>query len=96
LNASEKGIYFKLKNFDRPAIEQRAVFYITCFPRGSRLSWTSMGGLLTEGRPGAEEMWIKAISLTHLNLPLIGQLFRKFCGLPQSCWLFLKWQLQES
>jgi hypothetical protein len=35
-----------------------------------------MGGLLTGGRLGAAEMWIKAISLKYCNLPLIGQL----CG----------------
>ena len=42
-----------------------------------------MGGLLTGGRPGAEEMVIKAISLKHLSLPSIGQLFRKFYSLLQ-------------
>lgn len=46
-----KGIYFKLKNFDRTAKEQRAVFYITIFPGvpGShRLQWegySEEGGL---------------------------------------------------
>lgn len=64
-----KGIYFKLKNFDRTAKEQRAVFYITCFPRGSGLSSTSMGGLLAGGGAGTEEMGIKAIRVRHLNVP---------------------------
>lgn len=56
-----KGIYFKLKNFDRPAEEQRTVFYIAHFPRGSGLTGFA-GRPFAGGRPGAEEMWIKAIT----------------------------------
>lgn len=91
-----KEIYIQLKNFDRQAKEQRAVFCITYFPRGSRLSETSMGRLLTGGKPGAEETWVKAISLKHFYLPLIGQLFRKFYRLPKICLSFLKCQLQDN
>jgi hypothetical protein len=85
-----KRIYFKLKNFDRLAKEQRAVFYITYFPRGSRLLQTSMGGLLTGGRLGAAEKWIKAISLKYLNLPLIGQL----CGKLEALLWKAMWKIQ--
>jgi hypothetical protein len=34
------------------------------FPRGSRFLQTSIGGLLTEGRRGAAETWIKASTLS--------------------------------
>lgn len=91
-----KEIYFKLKNFDRPAKEQRAVFYITYFPRGSRLSKISVGGPLTGGRPGAAEKQIKVISLKHLHQPSIGQLFSKFYSLPQPGLLLPKQQWQDS
>lgn len=91
-----KGIYFKLKNFDRPAQEQRTGFYVTYFPRGSRPLQTSMRGLLTGGRPGTEEMVIKAISLKHLSLPSIGQLCGKFYGLLQLCLPFPKRWLPDN
>lgn len=46
---ARKGIYFKLKNFDRPAKEQRAVFCVTYFPRGSKLPRLQWEGYSQEG-----------------------------------------------
>lgn len=81
---ARKGIYFKLKNFDRPAKEQRAVFCIARFPRGSGLTGFA-GRPLAGGSPGAEEMWIKAIAQS-LTLPSMGQLLGKFEGFAsQAC-----------
>lgn len=70
-----KGIYFKLKNFDRPAKEQRAVFCISRFPRGSGLTGFA-GRPFAGGSPGAEEMWIKAVtpsSHSAVHGPAVGE-----------------------
>lgn len=71
-----REIYFKLKNFDRPAKEQRAVFCIACFPRGSGLTGFA-GTPFAGGSPGAEEMWIKAIaqsSHSAIHGPAVGKI----------------------
>lgn len=80
-----KGIYFKLKNFDRPAEEQKSVFSIAHFPRGSGLTGFA-GRPFTRGRSGAGEKWIKAVPQGFsIYLPL-GQLLGNFEDfLSQAC-----------